>query len=144
MRPSVLFPLLPCHKIGYTVKLLLVMGTSMARKTETETETLLDGDKLKKLAQRQQALQDELQAIKAKMEGAERKAQDREKVLLGVGVQEALSAGKMDRPTMVRLLDFLTPKDRAWMLERGWGEGGQAGQRIEPKTAKTTREKTAA
>lgn len=107
----------------------------MAQKPET-TDELLDEGRLKKLAQRQQALQDELNAIQAKLEGAERRAENREKVLLGVGIQEALSAGKMERSVMVPLLDLLTPKDRAWMIARGWGSDGSQGARKQPKAAK--------
>ena len=107
----------------------------MARKTEADGE-ILAGDRLKKLAQRKAALQDELQAIQARLEGAERKAQDREKVLLGVGVQEALKRGQMDRAAMVRLLDLLTQTDRAWMVERGWGVDGTQGHHEQPKPPK--------
>lgn len=135
VRPSVFFPLLPWHIPGFIVKPLLVMGDSMAQKTETADE-LLDEGRLKKLAQRQQALQDELNAIQAKLEGAERRAENREKVLLGVGIQEALSAGRMERSVMVPLLDLLTPKDKAWMLARGWGSDGSQGTRKQAKTAK--------
>lgn len=110
----------------------------MARKVETDGE-VLSQDRLTKLAQRRQALQDELQAIQARIAGAERKAQDREKVLLGVGVQEALKSGQVDRTTMVRLLDLLTQTDRDWMIERGWGVDGTQGHRVEPKAVKATR-----
>lgn len=135
VRLSIFFSLLPWHVPGFIVKPLLVMGDSMAQKSETADEPLDEG-RLKKLAQRQQALQDELNAIQAKLEGAERRAENREKVLLGVGVQEALSAGKMERSVMVPLLDLLTPKDRAWMIARGWGSDGSQGVKKQTKAAR--------
>lgn len=106
----------------------------MTRKAETESEgPIISRDRLDKLKQRQAALEIELQGIQERLAGAERRAQDREKVLLGVGVQEALKASLLGRDAMVRLLDLLTAGDRAWMVARGWGPDGEAGK---PKAAK--------
>ncbi len=107
----------------------------MTRKTETEGDAALSKSRVDKLRQRQAALQDELSTLQAQLAGAERRAQDREKVLLGVGVQEALSGALLGREAMVKLLDLLTAGDRAWMIERGWGPGGKAGHPKAPKGA---------